>query len=508
VSDRPDPVEDRVRTALHAEVDAVTPDGGSLPAIHRRVRTVRRRRRALALAGTAVAAVAAALLVPLGRDGGSDVSTGPDRATTTMSAPAPTAGAADAAVWPDPTAGELFDAPEDAVASFAAALLGVDDPPVAATRRLDPDRVEVDLLDRTESGVPRATVASTVSVGRLDGEHWFVTAARSDDVRVDAPTPGATASSVLRVVGEGRGFEATIVAALHARTAPAPVLAEQATTAGTAAPAPFSVDLAVPADRAGVAVLVVRDAPGAEASVPHATVLPVLLAPPASPAPGPATPSPTVTTGRDGADFALGAEPLWPFRTFEDAEAWRATAAEGHQPWHLDAATTAQMFTRSFLGFTEIDEVTSQDVRADEAWIGVGSTIDGAATPAPPVTAAVVHLVRFGPGPDSPWEVVGTRDTVLTLDTPAYGAAVGSPTTVGGTITGVDESVHVRVLQVSSPTPLGESCCTPAGGEGTPWSTTVSWTGATDPALTIVASTGGHVQQVESFAITGIPGPG
>jgi hypothetical protein len=64
--------------------------------------------------------------------------------------------------------------------------------------------------------------------------------------------------------------------------------------------------------------------------------------------------------------------------------------------------------------------------------------------------------------------------------------------------------VRVEVRQQSSPEPLGESCCVPAGGEAFPWTATVSIAGATDPALTIVASSGGHVQDVETFAITGV----
>jgi len=36
------------------------------------------------------------------------------------------------------------------------------------------------------------------------------------------------------------------------------------------------------------------------------------------------------------------------------------------------------------------------------------------------------------------------------------------------------------------------------------WSARVSFAGATDPALTIVISTGGHLQGVERFAITAV----
>ncbi len=73
-------------------------------------------------------------------------------------------------------------------------------------------------------------------------------------------------------------------------------------------------------------------------------------------------------------------------------------------------------------------------------------------------------------------------------------------------MTGVDECLVVQVRQTSSAAPLGEAPCVPAGGEGFPWQTTVAWSGASDPALTVVVWTGGHVQGVERFAVTGVPG--
>lgn len=39
---------------------------------------------------------------------------------------------------------------------------------------------------------------------------------------------------------------------------------------------------------------------------------------------------------------------------------------------------------------------------------------------------------------------------------------------------------------------------------GSPWSAQVAFAGATDPAVVIVASTGGHYQGVEAFAVTAI----
>lgn len=86
--------------------------------------------------------------------------------------------------------------------------------------------------------------------------------------------------------------------------------------------------------------------------------------------------------------------------------------------------------------------------------------------------------MRYGPDPTAPWEVVGSADSTLTLTTPAYGARATSP--------------------------LGQSGHNPAGGTNTPWSATVSYAGATDPVLTVVAYTGGHLLTVERFAITAV----
>jgi hypothetical protein len=81
---------------------------------------------------------------------------------------------------------------------------------------------------------------------------------------------------------------------------------------------------------------------------------------------------------------------------------------------------------------------------------------------------------------------------------------VTSPVTVAGRITGVDENVRVAVWQLSSEGPLGRSQGIPAGGDNYLWSTSVHFVGASDPTLTIVATAGGHLQQVERFAVQGV----
>lgn len=188
---------------------------------------------------------------------------------------------------------------------------------------------------------------------------------------------------------------------------------------------------------------------------------------------------------------------LFPFQTDREAADWQAALATGGSRTWLDPGETALAFAR-FLGYQDVDKVVSVRNDAEGAHVSVGYVADGQRL----ATAAIVHLVRFGSGDQAPWEVVGTDDTSFTLATPAYGAHISSPVTVGGRITGVDESIKVHVQQLHANGVLGERCCVPAGGEHTPWSASVTFSTPTDPIVIISASTGGHLQAVERFAVT------
>lgn len=199
--------------------------------------------------------------------------------------------------------------------------------------------------------------------------------------------------------------------------------------------------------------------------------------------------------------FQLGYQPLYPFANRTDVLAWLASYhSGGHQPWHLDAASTAQAFTTGYLGFNELDRVTSRVSDSLGAHIGVGYRNPNGDLQ----TAAVLHLARYGPETDAPWEVVGSDDTTFSIDTPRYGSLVSSPVTVGGHISGIDENVRVAMRQLSSAGPLGQSAGLPAGGDHQPWSVSVRFSGASSSTLMIVATTGGHVQQVGRFVVQGV----
>ncbi|BBY53189.1 hypothetical protein MKOR_04400 [Mycolicibacillus koreensis] len=196
--------------------------------------------------------------------------------------------------------------------------------------------------------------------------------------------------------------------------------------------------------------------------------------------------------------------PLWPFNSQAEADRWRREGPTEQTAWHADAADTARRFTTDYLGFSEVDEVVetreSPTRPSMETWVTLGYPVPGH-SPAP---AATIHLARFGSTPEAPWQVVGTDDEVLTLDTPAYGSVAGPVIEAGGVITGVDECIHLQVRQSTQPQPLGEFSCAPAGGENSRWSARVTARGAQPGVLTLVASTGGHVTDVERFAVTAV----
>jgi FG-GAP-like repeat len=218
--------------------------------------------------------------------------------------------------------------------------------------------------------------------------------------------------------------------------------------------------------------------------------------------PGPAggaRPATNPTAAPGSRPVVAPAQWLWPFADAADAGSWQQAFRErGTQPWHLDPAATATGFA-GYLGYPGLDRALRSTVDGNEAYVAVGFRLpDGT-----PHAAADVHLVKVGSGADAPWEVVGTRDTTLTLTRPAYGSTVTSPMTVGGRITGVDERVvvtlHTHTGDLQAP-----PAAVAAGGQRARWSVPVTFHAGRGTVLTVAAATGGHVAAVERFAVTGV----
>ncbi|HEY6798389.1 MAG TPA: hypothetical protein VI248_27230 [Kineosporiaceae bacterium] len=199
---------------------------------------------------------------------------------------------------------------------------------------------------------------------------------------------------------------------------------------------------------------------------------------------------------------ACGPLPLWPFQTAEQVRAWQVHRQTlGGDPQHrLDPASTALEFTRGALGLTAVDRVTSRKVAGDGCLVGVGWLGEGGVE----LTVGVLRLVRFGEGGASaPWAVAGTVDTAA-FTRPAYGATVTAPLQVAGVIDGVDETLRVMVIGPGGRI-LGRAGPIGVGGSDQRWEAAVELAPApSGSVLTVVVCTGGHLGDVEWFAVTGV----
>jgi hypothetical protein len=223
--------------------------------------------------------------------------------------------------------------------------------------------------------------------------------------------------------------------------------------------------------------------------------------------------------GLDHPDYV----PLWPYANFVQASAVEQNILSvrsrpstlGSGPYidpALDPGQVALAFTEKYLGFTGITKVTSSVVAKDQARIGVGYLDADGKT----ITVAVIHLVKYERDIGdqyAPWEVVGTDDTTLGIETPSYRRPVETSVEVGGRIGGPDDNVRVSILHTTgkfgaTTMTLTQYCCVLGGGQNSSWSVTLRYPQyagiQVGDVLTIVASAGGSSKQPERFAIQGV----
>jgi hypothetical protein len=222
-------VEDRLRAAARAYGDAVRPDEeGSMETIRTRGAAAVRRRRAVVggLAGLVVVTAGVLVAVRLGDDDGrvdtvppAESTTTTGEVTTTTARENPTTTTLDpiyeSSIWP-PADHEQYDDPVDAARSFLVEYVEFVDPPVSDARDAEPRVAEVDVFLRGEDGSVRDDIVrATVHLRQSADDTWHVTLATSPDVEIDTPESLALVDSPVAISGRGRGFEATLVAAVR-----------------------------------------------------------------------------------------------------------------------------------------------------------------------------------------------------------------------------------------------------------------------------------------------------
>jgi hypothetical protein len=204
-----------------------------------------------------------------------------------------------------------------------------------------------------------------------------------------------------------------------------------------------------------------------------------------------------------------GMPALWPLSNSLEAIRF-ARSNPAPSAWQRSASQTALRFTRTYLGFTDITTVIAVRFRGARADLDVGYLPTSASIN----VAATIELRRWADLAGAPWEVVGATTKGLsasaTLGPPSSGIR---PLTVTGLITGVDESIGIDVRLLSHAKPIAVSCCLAAGGQSMAWRRTVSVPlappvqpsqSASVTSLSVITHTGGHLQAVERFTVTGV----
>jgi hypothetical protein len=193
--------------------------------------------------------------------------------------------------------------------------------------------------------------------------------------------------------------------------------------------------------------------------------------------------------------------PVWPFANYAEARGWQdKVSLSGSQAWHGDAVATARSYVQDVLGFTDLDVFAPLGPSgADGMHVQVGFLDPNKKVR----TAAVLHLVRYGPTADdvlAPWEVVGTDDAELGITSPEYGSHQTSPLTVGGTFTGVDGNLVASVRDRDGNV-LGQAPGLGAGGQDQPWTERVAYKATGGGVRVVVVFAGGALTKHGLFSI-------
>lgn len=231
--------EDRLRRAITERTDQVEPAADGLANIEETLMqptpTSSRNKLLMGGAAAALVAVVAVAAVALSGDDDSPQGVATDPAVTTTvdaqtstSLPAtattvpptseptsttvslPPAVPAGSVVWPRPGGRDTFDDPVAAASGFAVDYAGFDDPTIGAFAQGDTRSGEVEV--RPDTG-PSSAV-TTVLVRQMEDDNWYVIAATTQDIQMDALGPAGdgviACPGTVRVTGTALAFEGTV----------------------------------------------------------------------------------------------------------------------------------------------------------------------------------------------------------------------------------------------------------------------------------------------------------
>ena len=436
--------EDRLAALLREEAETVVPAGDGLARIRDRVAARRRRRWLWLPAAAAVTGGAVAAAFLLGGNGGRttlvQTPATPGPSPTASAAPTVAGGGLDhafenPAVWPFHSAQEIaqwrstYPYADDKTALVQHYLQDV---LAISGYTLAKPCESCDVVDIRVAGRKVGTAALERFL--VDGAQvWTISTIGGTDLRITRPTLGEAVSSPTTVTGRITGVDEHVNLALVSQAGG--TVATGGTQAGSAAPWSASLSWTDASWSYGAVVAETRSAK--DGSLDRLTAVPVARDA-ATPAPAPA---------------------IWPFASAAQVSAWRADPSG--KPWATDARAVAAHFLSDYLRLPGLT-VGPGCASCLEIDVRTAST-----------SAGTLHLVADSHASPVVYSVTGVDPPPgLSVTRPVSGQRVGTPVQVGGGITGVDESILVRLLSQAGKA-LGQTSA-PAGS-GRPWTASLPW---------------------------------
>lgn len=442
--------EDKLAALLREEADDVVPSGDGLAVIHKRLASRRRARWFLLPGAALVAGGAAAAVVVLSGSGGTTsltqdppASQPPSPVVTGTAAPTPTQSATgggldhafeNPSVWPFHSAQDIarwqttFPYANDKVKLVQGYFTEV-----LAMRGLRYS-LPCESCDVVEVRDGNGTKLATAALERylLGGTQVYtISGISGGDLTITRPTVGEAISSPTTVTGRITGFDERVNVAVIADDGQ--TIATGGAQAGT--PVPWTTRLTWSSTQWSYGGIVARTFSMKDGTLNRLTVVPVSRGQRAAPAFAPA---------------------IWPFASASQVAAWHQDSSR--MPWASDPQAVANHFLTDYLSLRGI---TATPACASCLDLVLRNT-----------SARTIGTLRLVPE-EGAYSVAGvTLASGLSVTAPAEGQRLSSPTTVTGTVEGVDESI-VMTLRAQSGKVLG-STSAPAGS-GQPWSGRLSW---------------------------------